>query len=180
MTARYQFIQGSWVVEDLETAIRQWQSTTSIGPFFINPHVKLDRPLHRGRPAHFDTSVALAQAGPLQIELFQQHDDAPSPYRDTYAPGEQGFHHLGCFVDDIEFEIARHASQGTEIALDCYFGDVRVVYVDTRATMGCMIELLESKPSIVTLFDYIANAAVGWDGTDPIRSIPALSAQIWG
>lgn len=57
---------------------------------------------------------------------------------------------------------------------------MRVVYVDTRATIGCMIELLEHKPLIVRLLHYIANAAMSWDGTDPIRSIPQLSAQIWG
>lgn len=174
----YKFIQASWVVEDLDSTISKWHSTTNAGPFFVNRHVELGNPMWRGQPSRFDTSLAIAQAGSMQIEFFQQHDDLPSPYRDSYPRGTEGFHHLGCFVDDIEAEIAVHATRGIEVALDCQFGDVRVVYLDTRATMGCMIEPLEHAPSIDALFAHIAGAAVDWDGTDPVRPIPDLSQQL--
>lgn len=178
MTQAYCFFQASWIVNDIQAAMRQWQKTAGVGPFFLNESVVLTKPLWRGEPVNFEYSLAIAQAGAMQIELIQQHDDHPSPYRDSHPRGTEGFHHLASFVSNVEVELARYRAAGLAVALDCHFGDVPLAYVDTRPTLGCMLEILEHRPSIDALFDHIAVSAVDWDGSDPIRPIPDLSAAV--
>lgn len=173
MIAPYPFFQMSWVVRDMEAAMRRWVATTGVGPFYVNRHCVVDRARYRGAPTAFDYSVALAQSGHTQIELIEQHDDVPSVYRDIGDPGEAGtFHHMACWVDDAEAEFARYAALGAPLAFDGWFGSMRLGYVDTRAQIGCMIEILERDAACEALFDFIAQAAVGWDGSDPIRDFP--------
>jgi len=167
------FMQAAFIVNDLEQAVRHWIKTARVGPFFIVPHAKVERILYRGAPAELDFSGALAQAGPLQIELIQQHNDGPSAYRDMYPKGREGFHHLCTMTQDFDAEIARLRAEGSPAATEGAFGDMRFAYIDTRARLGHMTEVIEDRDSIKSLFKMIADAAAGWDGTDPIRSVIA-------
>ena len=45
---------------------------------------------YRGEPSDLVASIALANSGPLQIELIQQRNDAPSMYRDFLEAGHEG------------------------------------------------------------------------------------------
>jgi hypothetical protein len=161
--------QAAWVVNDLEKSIRHWLATTGIGPFFVVPHAKVERILYRGAPATLDMSVGIAQAGPIQIELIQQHNDGPSAYRDMYPKGQEGFHHLCTMTNSFDADVDRYRSQGCAAATQGAFGDMRFVYVDTRASLGHMTEIIEDRDSIKKMFKLIADAAVGWHGDDPIR-----------
>ena len=82
-----QFFQAAWVVNDLEEAMHRWIKTVRVGPFFVMPHVEVTQTCYHGTPTAIDFSGALAQSGPLQIELIQQHSDTPSAYRDTFRAG---------------------------------------------------------------------------------------------
>lgn len=167
-------MQVAFMVEDLEAACMDWVRTTGIGPFLTVPHVVLEEYSYCGRPASgLDFSVAIAQSGGVQIELIQQHCDNPSAYRDTVAKGQakdqSGFHHLAIYTDDYDAVHARYAQQGFVTAVDGSFGGFRFSYIDTSATLGCMIELIEENPLQGEFFARIAGAAQGWDGSDPIR-----------
>lgn len=170
-TAGKHFMQAAFVVEDLETACRNWIRTTGIGPFLIVPHVVLAEYNYRGELGEgLDFSVALAQSGGLQIELVQQHCDRPSAYRDTIAKGQAGFHHLAIYSDNYESLASHYLDQGFETSVSGVFGTMRFSYVDTSAEIGCMIELVEEDPAQTAFFKRIADAARDWDGrTDPIR-----------
>lgn len=170
-----EFFQIAWVVPDLDSAIRRFQKNLNTGPFFLNAHVQVENPLYRGKPAPpSDYSLALAQSGRFQIELIEQHDDTPSVYRDLYPAGVEGFHHMGAFVPDVEAEIRRYEKMGAAVASDCMFGDMRVAYIDARPLFGFMVEIMDHTPVVDGLFQHIADAADDWDGSDPIRPIPAL------
>jgi hypothetical protein len=41
--------------------------------------------------------------------------------------------------------------------------------VDTRATLGCFVELIQRDTACDQVFAKIAAAGHGWDGKDPIR-----------
>jgi catechol 2,3-dioxygenase-like lactoylglutathione lyase family enzyme len=166
------FFQASWVVPDLEAAMHRWLDVAGTGPFFVNAHVQVSNPRYRGQPTSFDYSLALAQAGPLQIELIEQHDDEPSVYRDSVPRGQEGFHHMAYFADDIVAEFARYRDLGVTLVFEGQFGDMRLGYFDTRPQLGFMVEVLEHRPDIDRLFAHIADAAEDWDGSDPIRSFP--------
>lgn len=164
------FVQMAWVVEDIDAAMEQWLRVAGVGPFFVNRHVKVKDCIYRGqRDGDNDHSSALASAGQIQIELVQQHDDAPSIYRDSFPAGTGGFHHIARFVEDFPSAVAQYSSDGFEMAFEGSFGDTNFCFFDTRKTFGCMTELLEARPAMVSLFAHISNAGLEWDGNDPIR-----------
>jgi hypothetical protein len=165
----HEFFQSAWIVADLQQAMRRWQETLKVGPFYVIAHPPLERMKYRGAPAELDISVGLAQAGPLQIELIQQHSPGPSAYRDVFLPGQEGFHHVCSFTQDYDAELAHYAALGCAAATEGAFGDMRYAYVDTRSRLGHMTEIVEDRESIRSIFKIIADAAIGWNGNDPIR-----------
>lgn len=149
--------------------MQRWITSARVGPFFVMPHAKVERVLYRGTPATLDFSAALAQAGPIQIELIEQHNDAPSAYRDVFAKGQEGFHHVALMTDNFDADVERHGLEGSVAATQGIFGDMRFVYLDTRARLGHMTEIIEDRDSIKQIFKTISDAAADWDGANPVR-----------
>jgi hypothetical protein len=169
LSPRKSFFQTAWVVDDVEASARAWAEQARVGPFFLLPHLSLENPAYRGRPSTIDISLALAQVGPMQIELIQQHDDGPSQYRDSVPAGHNAMHHVAAFSDDLDADLAYYEQIGVEVAFSGLVAGTRVLYFDTHSSIGCMTELVERTPSIEELFGHIAEAGATWDGTEPIR-----------
>ena len=81
------------------------------------------------------------------------------------------FHHVAIIADDFDAALARYAD--VEIAAQGRFGDIRFVYLDTSATLGAMLEILEDRPAIRAFFAAIRKAAERWDG-DPATLVRVL------
>lgn len=177
MLVAKQYNQIAWVVDDLDAAVQQWLQTARIGPFFVGAHVGgiFTEATHRGSPVEMDISCAIAQAGSVQIELIKQHGAAPSPYRDVFAEGESGLHHICSFVDDVEAECRNYQEHGFEVVMTgVVAGLTPVAYADTRPLIGCMTELMGRRGLAVEMFAATAAAAAEWDGADPIRDLTTL------
>lgn len=157
-------IQNAWVVPDLDAAMRRWHASMGVGPFLVMRHLRTGDAHHRGVRVDTDFSVAIAQAGPVQVELIAQHDDTPSCYRETVPKGATAFHHVAVIVPDYDAELARYRAHGFEPASWGVFGDLRFSYIDTHAALGCMVELVEDTPSIRAFFARVAGAHAAWDG----------------
>jgi hypothetical protein len=162
------FMQMAWFVDDIHAAMRHWVEHSGVGPFYYGTRNTLDI-THRGMPQKLDFSGAIAQAGPIQIELLTQYDAAPSAFRDVFAPAQGGPHHMGSIVEDYDRELANYLKQGFEVAHSGQVGARRFCFIDTRPAFGIMTELLEDTPDLRDLFGRIAAASIGWDGTDPYR-----------
>lgn len=169
-TRQHDFFQAAWVVGDMEKAIRNWVKA-GVGPFIWAPHVKLDEYVYHGHAHQIDYSVAIAQSSSMQIELICQHDDRPSHYRDVFAPGEAGMHHLCRFTDGFDLDLAHFGAEAVKIAAQGRAGDARFAYLDTRATIGCMTEIIEETGTIRGLFDLVRDAATSWDGREAFIKI---------
>ncbi|MBS9376503.1 VOC family protein [Rhodococcus sp. B50] len=162
-------VQMSFVVPDLDTAMSHWIETADTGPFHAFRRVDDLGVTYRGTPTPLSISIGLAQLGSMHIELIEQHSLEPSVYRDAYAPGHGGFHHL-CFpVPDIDATVEQYRDAGFEVGMHLRFGDTPVAYIDTRPAIGCMTELIRNDPEILDLYAAVADSAIGWDGSDPIR-----------
>ena len=74
--------QLGYVVPDIEAAMDYWAKTLGVGPWFYAPRVPVEKFHYKGEPSSPITSVALANSGPVQVELIQQRNDAPTMYRD--------------------------------------------------------------------------------------------------
>jgi Glyoxalase/Bleomycin resistance protein/Dioxygenase superfamily len=164
-------MQNSWVVSDIRAAMRHWNRTASIGPFFLVEGITIDDQHYRGKPTpNVDATFALAQAGDIQIELVQQNNDANSAYRDTVPNGRSAFHHVAIYCADYDRDLAEYLAAGSDVAFSGSAGGKRFCYVDTSAALGCMVELIEQSPLQDEFFARIRSAAANWDGRDPVRT----------
>jgi hypothetical protein len=165
-----QIVQNAYVVNDVFKSAERMVELVGAGPFFVLEHIALSESLYRGKPVHFDHTSAYGQCGPIMIELVQQNNDAPSAFRDMYAPGEEGLHHVASFVKDFDAEVDRYAALGFEAAnLATTTGGTRFAYIDTTSLLGHMVEFYEDDQGVRDFYAMVAAASVDWDGSDPVR-----------
>jgi hypothetical protein len=164
--------QAAYVVDDLDAAIDRWMRVANIGPFYVMRDCMPENVIYRGQPTEgFLVDIGFCQAGPVQVELIQPKMSGPNVYRDSVPPGSDGYHHTAYFTDDLDAEFARFAAMGVEVATQATFGALRYAYFDTRDLVGCMTEVLEHDADLEGIFKMVADAAVDWDGSDPVRLI---------
>ena len=167
--------QIAWVVDDLQKAMSHWLSL-GVGPFFTLD-VDSSRVLYRGQPSILSMSVALAHAGPVQIELIQQTSEEPTAYTDGASSGAARFHHICRAFGGYDETVSSLKDQGVVIAMEGRFGDddrYRYCYLDARDTLGCFIELCDDSEIGQKTYATTRDAAKDWDGQDPIRSLQSL------
>ena len=163
--------QNAWVVEDIESACMKWVNEMGVGPFFLNNYLPgtFDEVTYRGEPSDLSMKVAIAQAGPIQIELIEPATEKCA-YRDSVPKGTaMGFHHMCVWTLDFEADKAYFANLGYEAANIGKIRDMNFAYFDTRPLMGCMLEVITKNERIEARMKMIAETAVNWDGKDPIR-----------
>ena len=161
------YCQTAWVVEDLDRVIEHFVDALGVGPFFVMRHVENEIE-YRGQPSKPEISLALAQMGPMQIELIQQHNNAGSPWLDV-ASGLAVVHHIARTTETFDHDIERCAGRGIEVVHRATYGSIRNAYLDTRRIIGCMTELIELGPDIAEQFTTVADAGATWDGNEPVR-----------
>jgi hypothetical protein len=159
-------IQYAYTVPDLAPAIDRYVTRFAAGPWFVRGPFTPPLARHRGSPVSLTISLARCFAGDSMIELIQQHDDTPSVF--TERP--HGFHHWAVGVRDLNAAIARYAEFGYPVAFsDVVPSGARIVYVDATADLPGMIELIEMNVQQEDMYTAFRNAALDWDGTDPVR-----------
>lgn len=164
----YRFFQTGFVVDDVLAAAARWARVFGVGPFHVMP-VFDQHGVYRGTEATITAQVAVAQAGPVQIELIQQHCDRPSVFREWSRDGTCAFHQLATVTPDYDGKMAHYGQLGYEIAAESVAGRFRSAYVDTLADFGFYTEVVESTPGFLRNLAKLARASETWDGTDPVR-----------
>jgi hypothetical protein len=159
---RYPLFQQAYFVNDLQASIGHWSRLFNAGPFVITSHHVTDRFSYRGTPQEADVSYAFGYLGDQMIQFIQQHDDTPSIYREMYAPGEEGFHHVATLVHDFPAERQRLLDMGFELACELYADGVDAAYFDTRAETGGYTEIHGDPPRILAAF-------AGWRRAHELR-----------
>ncbi|MDE2514882.1 MAG: VOC family protein [Rhodospirillales bacterium] len=168
--------QLGYVVPDIEAAMEYWTATLGVGPFFYNPKVPIRNYTYRGERYEPHNSVALANSGPLQVELIQCRNDVPSMYRDFLQAGHTGLQHVAYWTEAYDADLERLLAQGFRPAMGGEVGERgRFIYFDTEYHPGTVIELSEVAGPKGRLFDLIREAGAHWDGRDPVRPFPDLA-----
>jgi hypothetical protein len=168
----YRFFQLGFLVDDLPAAAAKWGQVFGMGPFNVTP-VFEQHVTYRGTEAAITCQVAVAQAGPVQVELIQQLCDRPSVFRDWSRGGRCAFHQLATVTPDYDGKKAHYEDLGYEVAAESLSGRFRVAYIDTAADFGFYTEVVESTPGFLANLGKIARASAAWDGTDPLRLLGA-------
>jgi len=163
----------SWVVPDIEDAMQHWIRRLGVGPFFHVPHLKPDSFQFEGKNSAVDLSIALAYSGPVQIELIQQHNTAPSMYQTALSAGHSGPHHVGFFSTEFDAMTQKMLLSGHGIGQSGrVLGDCRFAHFATRNQPGIIVELIELDDALAAAFDAFKTAASDWDGSEPVRDLP--------
>lgn len=163
----YRMFQLGFVVDDLLAAAERWARVFGVGPFHVLPRRDVAA-TYRGAPSSVDMQVAVAQAGPVQIELIQQFCDRPSIYLDLFDKGESGFHQLCTVTSDYDGKKAYYEGLGYELASEIE-GRQRVAFFDTVDDFGFMTEVAEEVPGFLEQLAAISDTCAHWDGSDPVR-----------
>jgi methylmalonyl-CoA/ethylmalonyl-CoA epimerase len=105
------------VVSDIKKAIAYFESL-GIGPFGEPGRpavftVPFKGKLH-GRPAEWQTTIANARMGDVELELLEPTEGAQALQESLDATGE-GLHHIGFITDDLEREKANFKKAGIGI-----------------------------------------------------------------
>lgn len=165
-------IQIAYVVPDLRQAMADWTKRLGIGPWFLFDPFKPLTQKYRGAPTGLSISIGMAYSGHMQFELIEQRNDVPSVYRETVEKRGYGFHHWGVSAPDFDTALKKQLSAGYELA---FYAEpdhgIRVAYMDTTRDLPGFIELIETGPAVEGLFTMMYQAALCWDGKDPVRDM---------
>jgi hypothetical protein len=168
----YRFFQTGFVVDDVIAAATEWARVFRVGPFHVLP-VFDQHLIYRGEEATITCHVAVAQAGPVQIELIQQLCDRPSVFREWSRDGTCAFHQLATVTPDYDGKKAHFESLGYAVAAESLAPRFRSAYIDTSTDFGFYTEVVESTLGFLANLNKISRASAAWDGTDPIRLLTA-------
>ena len=165
--------QNGYVVKDIDAALHYWVNAMGVGPWYLFETVKLDWFRFRGEASNPNLSIALANSGDLQIELIQQHDDAPSMYREFLDAGREGLQHVAFWSKDYQALYDDMRSKGYRLGQEGQIGGERgrFAYFDSDAHPGSVIEISDISGPKGEFFEAIRTAAIDWDGQAPIRKL---------
>jgi hypothetical protein len=163
----FRFFQLGHVVDDIIGAARRWTEVFGIGPFHVLPVVE-QHANYGDELRVVKIQVGVAQAGPVQIELIQQHCDTPSIFSDWSRRGTSAIHQLATVTEDYDNKKAHYLSLGFDLVAES-LTHMRVAYIDTVAEFGFYTEVVEGSANFLTQLAAVSNTCATWDGTDPVR-----------
>jgi catechol 2,3-dioxygenase-like lactoylglutathione lyase family enzyme len=166
-------VQLAYFVTDVREAAHHAVESFGAGPVYVLERIELEWGEHRGARCDFVHSSAYGQWGDLMMELVQQDEEGPSPFRDLYAPGEQGLHHVASFVASLDETIEAYRRSGFPLASRAVTKNAgsEFAFIDTTSQMGHMLEIYEPSKSLLGFYDLVRNAAIDWDRRDPVRDL---------
>lgn len=163
--------QLGYVVEDVHAAAESWIRSFGAGPFFLIEGISFPSWSWRGAPQSLALDIMLGQYGNVMIELVRPRDRGPSVYAHCLGQGINAMpHHYGFLVPSVD-ESAARLNVGPALSLGSTSAGSRFGYFDTRASIGVLTELIQETAETRALMALSADAAVGWDGRDPVRRI---------
>ncbi|WP_079435162.1 VOC family protein [Zoogloea sp. LCSB751] len=165
-------MQMAYVPADVPGALRYWTETMGVGPFFKLSNIAVDAAKYKGEPASIDFSVYIAYWGDTQVEIIEQHNDAPSIYKSWRSEGREGLHHVCIVVADMARARGICAEAGATVLQEIWLpGGGEAIYVDAGGGPGSLIEMICFPPDNYAFFDVMRDAARHWDGSEPIRAV---------
>jgi len=138
-----EIIQVGILVEDAAEAAKKLEKLIGVGPFEILEPEYRDL-TYRGKTGKFKIRIALAKAGPIQIELMQPLYGV-TIYDEFAQRKGYGLHHLGIKTDNMERSVKEMEDRGFRVIQSGNRPGVKWAYLSTEEQTGVIFELLEKK-----------------------------------
>jgi methylmalonyl-CoA/ethylmalonyl-CoA epimerase len=136
------------IVPNVDQAVENYWDIFGIGPwsFYTYGEPLVKRMTRNGKPTEYKMRVALANVGPMRIELIEPLE-GDTVYQEFVDKHGYGVHHVGVLTDSMAESLARAAKAGLAMTQDgAGFGpddDGHYAYLDTEELIGTTIELIE-------------------------------------
>jgi hypothetical protein len=162
--------QVGFVVHDFDRAVQSWLAA-GVGPWFVIRDVPLDC-VYRDETCAVTVTTGLTNIGDMQIEVIAQQDSTPSIYTEFLDGGHEGFHQIAWWTDDYDGSASAVEAAGWPIVWSgAGPGGLLFAYVEPDGGVATVYEISETNDGVTAFYEYIREAADGWDGSDPIRSL---------
>jgi len=162
--------QLGYMVRDIEQSMQHWSQTLGIGPWFYNERFAFDSFVYGGkRHDGIELSVAMANSGDMQIELIEQRCQTPSMYLDFLATSGEGLQHVAFWPNDYDTAYRQALETGYVVGQEGQLPRGRFVYFRSSGHAGTVFEFNEITPVREEIIESIRQAALDWDGSEPIR-----------
>ena len=154
---------------DIDRSMHYFIETMGIGPWYVLRQQRTSM-LYRGEPTECVISLALANCGDIQFEIVEQHNDAPSLYREALA-ATPALHiqHMGVWTDDYARTCADALARGWEPVFETAPNAGASCFVVHPSEPGICIEISDCDPYKNHVRQAVREVAQAWDGSDPIR-----------
>ena len=132
------------VVEDMDRAVEFYESL-GMGPFQIM-EVNLEGCIYLGKPTDCRMKLAMAGAGPIEIELIQILE-GETPHTEFLRKRGEGPQHIRFRVDDLDAVLVQWACEGFEPVWQHSMPEFGIswAYMNAEKVGGVMVELIEIK-----------------------------------
>ena len=144
--------QEAYFVNSVDEAAEKWARDFGAGPFFMVRNQGTEEFTYRGTDIEAEVNYAFGYLGEMMIQFIDQDNDTPSIYRDMYARGEEGFHHMAYIVSDYAAERQHLLDAGYDLATELKVDGVNAAYFDTRETNGAFTEIHGDPMHMLGLF----------------------------
>ncbi len=131
------------VSNNIEKTVKFYEDILVIPPFFIIDR-KDQEANYKGEKIKFSTKTATARFGPIQVEINEIYE-GETPHTDWIRRHGEGFHHFGCYVDNIEDTLKKV----DKFNIKSFFSGevsglgIKFAYLDTESFFGYIYELIE-------------------------------------
>lgn len=163
--------QIAYVTDDMDRTLAFLHETAGIGPWFVARDIPVPDCTYRGEPIGIRLDAALANSGDMQIEVIRQISPEPSLY--TELSDRHGFgltpHHYSSWSTQYDTVMRDALANGFARVQEGRSRNGRFVYYQHPDEPDFVFEVTELTPERASIFDQIRQAAVDWDGRDPIR-----------
>ncbi len=142
-------LQVGIVCNDIAAMAKRYQEVLGLPTLNAQetPGYKITQATFKGEPTEATAKLAFFDFGQVQLELIQP-DQIPSVWRNDLKAFGDGTHHIAFKVENTQKAVAHFAQHGIEVTQQGYYGDRSgmYTYMDSRAALGVVIELLENFP----------------------------------
>ena len=137
-------IQVGVVVKNLEKTM-EYLTTLGLGPFAVRT-VHHPAATVRGKKVSYEVKIAMAQQGPVQLELIE-YQKGTTIHKEFLDDKGEGIHHILFKVRDIDATQEKFARLGINpLQQDRFITGGGMAYLDTGKIGGMILELVQHPP----------------------------------
>jgi hypothetical protein len=171
-------MQHGYIVEDVAATARQWAERLGVGPFYILDRIAMDQYYYRGVRTDVELCLGFGYWGSIQIELIQPLSKTDTLYSRALRESPGQLNHCASQVKDLDALIASRKLEGRVIQSGHMPTGLKFVYLENYLPGGHHLELVQATDRALMAFAGMEKIAQRWDGTNPLRSMSALGADI--